>query len=383
MDKNIQVLKSEQTLKNKLSDYHTRYAKFYPAIFFAAGFLFDIFTLSRVDDVFSIIQQAVYIFIIIQILKYKTFEQAGIWQPQPQIAKYWAYSTDALHFMLGSLLSVYTLFYFVSSSLATSFIFMFIIAILLVANELPSIQKQGLILKYALQSICIFSFLFILVPVALGFIGFVPFIISLTIGLAFSFAQFKGFEKLNLPNIDLKKNILMPPAIVATTLLTLYVFKLLPPIPLSIQYIGIYHQVEKVRTTDPKTSQVDTHYNLKYDRPAYKFWQNGAQDFVAEPGDKIHCFIRVFAPQNFKDKIVYHWLIRREDEWQTSDKVISDISGGRSAGFRSFTAKSNFEPGDWRVQIETTDGREIGRINFTVELEPNKNLVREFHADVY
>jgi Protein of unknown function (DUF2914) len=383
MNTDPQTTEAPKGLKSKIDAFHKKYARFIPAAFFAAGFIFDIITLSRIDDWLSLVQQAVYLFIILQILKYQTYELAGLWQPKPKFAKIWSFNTDALHFMLGSLLSVYTLFYFVSSSLATSFTFMFIVLALLVANELPRVQKSGLMLKYALLSICVFSFLFVIVPVALGFIGLIPFVISLGIGVAFSVVQFKAFEKKNITSINLKKNVLMPPLITAGVLLSLYLLKLLPPIPLSIQYIGIYHQIEKVRPLDSSGAPGETKFNLKFERPFYKFWQNGAQDFVAEPGDKIHCFARIFAPRNFKDKIVFHWLVKYPSGWQSTDKVISEISGGRDEGFRSFVAKSNYEPGDWRVQIETTDGREIGRIYFSVESVPEKNLVREFKVDTY
>ncbi|HEX4922592.1 MAG TPA: DUF2914 domain-containing protein, partial [Bdellovibrionales bacterium] len=57
-------------------------------------------------------------------------------------------------------------------------------------------------------------------------------------------------------------------------------------------------------------------------------------------------------------------------------------SGGREEGFRGFTFKQNYQPGDWRVKIETTDGREIGRITFEV-VAADTVPVREFETDYY
>lgn len=371
---------------SRLAAWRKKHERYQPAAFFVVGFLFDILTLSRIDDWLSIVQQAVYLFIIIQILKCKTLEAGGIWRPSEKFAKLWNYSDEALHFILGSLLSLYTLFYFVSSSLATSFLFMAVIFTLLIANELPQFQRKGLILKYTLLSVCLFSFLFIIVPTTLGFIGLIPFLTALIIGLALPFALYRNLQAKNLQGLDLKKTIIMPSASVAGLLLFLYLVKLLPPIPLSIQYIGIYHQIEKIKSPAPAgvpTASGETRFLLKYDRPFWKIWQNGAQDFTAEPGDKIHCFVRIFAPVNFKDKIIYHWLKKYPDGWQTMDKIPNEISGGRSEGFRGFAIKSNFEPGEWRVQVETINGQEIGRIGFHVSLEPTKNLAREFKIDEY
>ena len=45
-------------------------------------------------------------------------------------------------------------------------------------------------------------------------------------------------------------------------------------------------------------------------------------------------------------------------------------SAGAQQGFRGYGFKSNYQPGDWKVEVETTDGREIGRIYFVVENVP-------------
>jgi hypothetical protein len=43
-----------------------------------------------------------------------------------------------------------------------------------------------------------------------------------------------------------------------------------------------------------------------------------------------------------------------------------NVEGGREEGYRGFTKKTNFQPGHWRVQIETLEDREVGRISFEV-----------------
>jgi hypothetical protein len=52
------------------------------------------------------------------------------------------------------------------------------------------------------------------------------------------------------------------------------------------------------------------------------------------------------------------------------DSIPIRIVGGREQGFRGYGLKSNYQPGEWKVQVETTDGREIGRVYFDLEVAP-------------
>jgi hypothetical protein len=64
------------------------------------------------------------------------------------------------------------------------------------------------------------------------------------------------------------------------------------------------------------------------------------------------------------------WFLRQERGWVAQDSIPIKITGGRAEGFRGYGIKSKYQPGEWKVQIETTDEREIGRIYFTLEVVP-------------
>ena len=57
------------------------------------------------------------------------------------------------------------------------------------------------------------------------------------------------------------------------------------------------------------------------------------------------------------------------------------VIGGREEGYRAVTRKDNFRPGDWRVQVETMDNQEIGRIGFVVAADESVDA-RELHKTV-
>ena len=52
--------------------------------------------------------------------------------------------------------------------------------------------------------------------------------------------------------------------------------------------------------------------------------------------------------------------------WKLQDSIPIHITGGREEGFRGYGAKNNFQAGDWKLQVETLDDREIGRVYFDV-----------------
>ena len=169
----------------------------------------------------------------------------------------------------------------------------------------------------------------------------------------------KWMQKKQLPKDKALKTIVIPSTSVIVTFLVLFFMQAIPPVPLSIQYIGIYHSVAKDKT--------GVKYQLGYKRPFWKFWENGAQSFEAQAGQEVYCFARIFSPSKFNDKVVFHWQFKHPKwGWQTMDKVPIRIRGGRDEGFRAYVGKAKHQPGDWLVKVETTDGREIGRLSFSI-----------------
>lgn len=360
------------TFVETYTHYKQKLSKYWAAIFFTLGFLVDIFTLSRIDDWVSILQQGVYLVICLLLLDKRLLYDQKMWEPShSSIQKLWSYHNEALHFLLGSLLSTFALFFFLSSSFFSSFIFLAIIFVALVLNEHPWVQKKNVSFKYALVAICLLSYFSYLIPIALGYIGVIPFLLALAISSfvivfhIYNRRQIVGFRSRMASGLG-----------VLGVVVILYFLKVMPPVPLSLQHIGIYHGVEK------STQFPEAQFVLKYERPFWKFWQKSSQNFKAYSGDKVYCFARIFSPVFFKDQVVFHWSKKQNQSWQTQDRILSPISGGRAEGFRSYSYKENFESGHWRVQIETQDGREIGRVYFHVEKhQSSPPLHRVFQVD--
>jgi hypothetical protein len=342
--------------------------------FFVAGFVFDMLMLGRVDSWHVIGQQVAYLALITCLLAL-TLREEGAPQPEaPSRAMRWylKYRGAAVNFCLGTLLNVYTIFFFKSSSLLVSFGFMAALVLLLVANEIPRLKFLGLSLKFALLGLCFLCFFACVIPILVGSIGLPVFLLSMAAGtvpliVAGLWVGRAGPEAF----VRVRRQVFVPVGLVLTGFLAFYLFKLVPPVPLAVPFIGVYHSVERNGNG----------YWLQHERPAWRWWHNGDQNFLAQPGDKVYVFFRVFSPTRFSDQVLMRWYRRDPARgWSLQDTIPIKIVGGREEGFRGYGVKSSYQPGDWRVQIETGDGREIGRIYFDIESVPAEP--REFRADL-
>jgi hypothetical protein len=265
--------------------------------------------------------------------------------------------------LLGTLLNSYTIFYFKSASALASFAFVAILATLIFVNEFVKLERNRAQAHVALLGLSLISYFASLAPILLGFMGDVPFLCA----VAASGLCFAGFTRAIRPHLArasrqgpeiLKKQVIRPFIAIHLLFTALYFAHAIPPVPLSVRYMGIYHDVQKK----------DGQWVLSSTRPFWKFWQHGDQTFSARPGDVIHCYVQVFSPNRFKDALQIRWLLYSpKNGWESTDVIPLPVTGGREEGYRGATHKSRYEPGEWRVQVETRDGREIGRIPFEVE----------------
>jgi hypothetical protein len=362
-------------MKQKFSSFIETHERKLEIGFFLGGFVFDILTLSSVDDPFSLVQQVIYLFLIATLLVWELKVQTLQTQIVGFKSKIWQYRSLILHFLLGSLLSIYSLFFIKSSSIFASFAFILSLLAIMVLNEMSLIQKGKLYFKVALFVLCLFSFFSLIVPTLFGFVGWIPFLFSVGLTGLVIWGLVQHLQKTILDKKRLFQTLTGPGVAVLSFFTFFYFMGWVPPVPLSIKEIGIYHDV----------SVVDGVYELKYEREWWKFWQKGAQDFRAQSGDKIVIFASITAPRRFDDQVVFHWsLYNKKKGWQTQDRIPITIKGGREKGFRGYGVKQNFTTGEWRVQVETTHGREIGRIYFDVlKSETEAHPERQFRTDTF
>ncbi len=135
---------------------------------------------------------------------------------------------------------------------------------------------------------------------------------------------------------------------------------MIPPIPLSLKEIGIYHSVLRTRGGE---------YTLTFEKaPWYALGKKTSAVFHQRPGEPAYVFSSVFAPARLDTEVLHRWSYfdNASGEWKSSSVVSFPISGGRNEGFRGYSMKENLFPGEWRVDVLTLRGQIIGRFVFSV-----------------
>lgn len=338
--------------------------RFQNELFFLLGFIFDLFTLGRIDDILNLVSQFFYLilssFIIIYL--YTDLSLKFLKKAEP-------YLNEALHFFLGSLLSAYSIFYFKSSSLANSLIFMCVIISFLFLNETRLAKDRGVSFKSFLLALCTISFFNYLFPVLFGTTGLFIFLFASLMCAFIGFFLQKIIHKIEANKSDIEGQFLKAWIILIVIFNIFYFFRIIPPVPLAIKEIGIFYNIEKENGTY-KLFQEDAFFS------ALKF---GETTYLAQDGDKIYVFLRIFAPSNFKETIYTHWQTKINGDWVTSDRIPLRIIGGRDEGFRGLAYKGNYQEGQWRILIETKDELEIGRTYFSLEKAPSTSKKKWRH----
>ncbi len=267
-----------------------------------------------------------------------------------------------------------------SAPLSTSAIFLGIIVIVLVLNEFFHSRLSGLTIQVTLFALVTFSFFTFFLPVVTGYMNTLVFSIGVGLSIAATVVRVVTltYRGVSMPG-QWNAGIISLPAIALIRILTgFYFLNWIPPVPLSLKLAGIYHQVEKSNGS----------YRLTFEEGSwYEFWRES--DDVIRGEGLAYCFISVFATVSLETTIYHHWQHHAASKTKsgekrplhTTDRIPINISGGRQAGYRSYTVKQHVPPGEWQVTVETEDERIIGKTTFLVE--PDAREFRRLETLVY
>jgi hypothetical protein len=149
---------------------------------------------------------------------------------------------------------------------------------------------------------------------------------------------------------------------IAAVLLLAYFLDVIPPVPLVNKDIAVGHSLTKT----------DGAYVLRQEKtPWWVFWRRVSKELHVKPGERIYCVSAVFAPTGLDTRLYHRWSHYDDNRgWVTTSHIGFDLAGGREGGYRGYTWKQNLAPGEWRVAVETENGRTVAVHRFELSAEP-------------
>lgn len=332
---------------------------------FVAGFVVDSYTLSRVDKLFDNAVLATYVVVSMLGIIYLYFGTSGKRTERFQsIAAKWA--PVIIQYAFGGLMSGILVFYSRSGSWWTSWPFLILIFGVILGNEFIKKRAQRLVFNLTIFFIGLFAYAALIVPVVLGRMGDIVFVCSGILALVI-FILFTRVLYAIVPNfMALNTRFVFFSIGMAYVLLnTLYFTNLIPPIPLSMKDMGIYHSVVELSTESGGSKR----YQLSYEQgPWYAPWRQSDSTYHYKQGDRVYCYASVFAPSGLTTNIVHTWEFydTAKGRWILHEKIPYAIVGERGGGYRGYSFIESVQDGAWRCSVETPRGQVIGRATFGV-----------------
>ncbi|MBT3230390.1 DUF2914 domain-containing protein [Candidatus Uhrbacteria bacterium] len=275
------------------------------------------------------------------------------------VSKYYSIIAPlVIQFTFGATLSASFIFYWFSGSFSVSWPFMFLIAILMIANEAFRKYYMRPMIQVSVYYFITLSLITLMLPYLFNSISAWIFalggILSLMIGYLYlemlaSYAHRLQFIKKRLQVIAL---------IIFGLMNLLYFTNLIPPIPLSLTEAGVYHHIE--RSNGGYILEAESQNLLEKMIP-------GEVIHVSE-GEPVYVYSAIFAPFDLNTQIIHEWQHFDNDtkRWVTKDELGFTIYGGRDEGYRGFSQKSSLSEGFWRVNVQTSRGQTIGVVRFKI-----------------
>ncbi len=346
-------------LKN--SDAYRFVSHHWLTIAFVLGFVTDFLLLNRVDDSFDNFVLFAYVLIATTslFLFYAGVAERGGERVSSLLRRF---MPVLMQYSFGGLLSGMLIFYGRSSDLFVSAPFLLLIVGVILANELIEKRSNRLLYNLVVYFIGLFSYLVLMVPVAIGEMGDVVFVGSGILAVLVMMMLVKLLSYVIPHYLVLQKRLIV--FAIATLYIffnTLYFLNVIPPIPLSLTELSIYQQVERTGIGG---------YRLVREDEAW--WQKLSpltRTFHPLPGSGAYCFARVYAPTKIKTEIVHRWEYYDETlgEWTTRFTQSYQVTSENKNGYRGYTVSNNLVNGKWRCGVETPRGQVLGRETLIVD----------------
>ncbi len=342
----------------KIEHLFHKYERKVMSVSFVFGFLLDNLTLTRIDMWLDLL--IIFLYFAIAFLGIALSNIGTRTSQESILGRVAIWAPIIMQFAFGGLLSNFVVFYSRSATLGANWPFLLFLGVMFVGNEFIEKRYQRFGLQMSILFISIFSFSIFYVPIVVNRIGDLVFLASGLVSLLLITFILWLFGKVIPYRVRASRRVLMR-SIPAIFLLIniMYFTNLIPPLPLSLKEMGVFHSVERTE---------DGRYSVKFeDKKWYDFFEQ-FETYHHINSERVYVYSAVFAPTDLRTKILHHWQYYDAEmgTWKSADKLQFPIYGGRDGGYRGYSFKTNIGPGLWRVDVITERGQLLGRVKFNV-----------------
>lgn len=248
-----------------------------------------------------------------------------------------------------------------SGVIATSWPFLLILFCVFIGNEMFRDYRSKMVFTSILLFFALFSYSTFVVPIFEGSVDTRTFLLSgcLSVVVFSAFLTALGLLARSRIRRDFGK-IIVGAVVIFVSLNAFYYMNVLPPLPLALVNADVFLS----------KGEIDRNYKGELSFQPWYRKLHGPKTYRIAAGQSLYAYSAVFAPMQLKAQIVHEWEWYDDaaSRWVTQTVIAFPITGGRENGYRGYSFKSKLRSGSWRVDVETKDGRALGRVNFTVQV---------------
>ncbi len=358
-----------RNVKSKVEHMYNRLKniKHWSTYIFLLGFVIDFATLPSPDTSASWIIGIIYMLAVGAAIILREYYSIQSQSEKKEV--YIGYSYFATSFFLGSLLSFVFVYYFRSSDYIVSLPIIIGLIVFVFLNELIKSRSIRLLFDTGLYFLGSFFFIIFLVPIFVGTVNNKAFILSLVVTLLYFVSYFYTLAYINKMKLRFYKKEIITSLIITIIIICLFIFKILPAVPLALKDSGVYQVVSRKGSDYLATKEKQSLFDRIFNPKSYNYFLDRGVYFYAS----------VHAPTSISTTISHRWEYYNESskKWVLYNKIPYQISGGREGGYRAYTYKSNMSEGKWRVTVQSVDERVIGRYTFNIKNADKRVILEE------
>ncbi|HEY4512513.1 MAG TPA: DUF2914 domain-containing protein [Candidatus Paceibacterota bacterium] len=342
-----------------IKSFYTKYESHIGAAAILLGFIFDNLTLRDASIGIQTVIFTTYLIlagISIALLYLIEASESG----KDSYAKFHFWLFLLMQFAIGSLFSMFFVFYSRGISIATSWPFLLLLLANMIGTEVMKKHYSRLSLQVAMLFVAVFSFCIYFVPTVVHRMNISTFFLGGVMAVALILLFLRLLVRISSKRIEEgRDNIALGILIVYVLMNLLYFTNTIPPVPLVMKDGGVYHSF--YRSTGGE-------YIVLEEKKPWLGFMRSFPEYHRIFSEPVYAVTAVYAPAKLETEIIHNWQYYDEEKhrWQSATKIKVPIIGGREGGYRMYSVKYNLFAGKWRVDVETYEGKTIGRIRFKV-----------------